>query len=89
MPTLGGALVCCMGDRLAAVRHHGELVERLSNEFAPNARADVAELVEDLLGWSPDCLLSPREHAPAGPSGRFQTASTADVRRVEHSDVRR
>jgi len=81
------ASLLALGDRLAAVRHHRELVERLSNEFAPNARADVAELVEDLLGWSPDCLLSPREHAPAGPPGRFQPASTADVRRVEHSDV--
>ncbi len=57
-----GVMDCLLasGDRLAALRHYRELVERLQEDFPPGVGSEISALVEDMLGWSPRSLLSVR-----------------------------
>jgi two-component SAPR family response regulator len=41
-----------LGDRLAAMRHYRDLVERLEQDVPLQERAEIPELVEDILGVS-------------------------------------
>lgn len=47
-----------LGDRLAAMRHYLELVERLKEDVTPEARSEIPTLVDDMLGQSLRSLLS-------------------------------
>lgn len=47
-----------MGDRLAAMRHYLELVERLKEDVPPEARSEIPALVDDILGGSVGSFLS-------------------------------
>jgi DNA-binding SARP family transcriptional activator len=77
-----------VGDRLAAVRHYRELVERLTDDFEDSATYSVPELAEDLLDWSPECLLPPQDNAPPGPSKPIRLTSSKNMRRVGRKDAR-
>lgn len=47
-----------LGDRLAAMRHYLQLVERLKADVTPEARSEIPTLVDDMVGRSLHSLLS-------------------------------
>jgi two-component SAPR family response regulator len=47
-----------LGDRLAAMRHYIELVERLKEDVSPEARSQIPPLVDDMLGRSLTTLVT-------------------------------
>jgi two-component SAPR family response regulator len=54
-----------LGDRLAAIRHYLDLVERLEEDVPHQERAEIPELVEDILGVSlRDLMRERREPQP-------------------------
>jgi two-component SAPR family response regulator len=54
-----------LGDRLAAIRHYLDLVERLEEDVPYEERAEIPELVEDILGVSlRDLMRERREPQP-------------------------
>jgi two-component SAPR family response regulator len=54
-----------LGDRLAALRHYLDLVERLQEDLPLEERAEIPDLVEDILGVSlRDLMRERRGHQP-------------------------
>jgi two-component SAPR family response regulator len=63
-----------LGDRLAAMRHYLDLVERLQEDLPAEERAEIPELVEDILGVSLRDLMRERrglQHQSMGSAVRF------------------
>ncbi len=73
-----GVIQCllALGDRLAAIRHYSELVERLQDDVPPETRSEIPLLAEDMLGTSVEGLLSDQT-AVRGEKGRTAQTETA------------
>ena len=66
-----------VGDRLAAVRHHLDLVQRLKQDVPPEERSEIPGVVEDMLGRSLHDLLVGDKAAHLDRVGRFRHAQDA------------
>jgi two-component SAPR family response regulator len=63
-----------LGDRLAALRHYLDLVDRLQEDVPPKERTEIPELVEDILGVSLRDLMRERrglQHQSMGSAVRL------------------
>lgn len=77
-----------LGDRLAAMRHYSELVERLQEDVPPETRSEIPPLAEDMLGLSVRALLAVETALPDGKTriAEQEMMETATARPLERSE---
>ncbi len=66
-----------LGDRLAAMRHYLDLVERLKRDVPPTDRSEIPGLVEEIVGRSLSALISAGSLAGGEGTGVRSSSDTA------------